>query len=226
MLSRVRRLEGLCILRPSGLQRIRNHISEELRMELKRTELKAEITKAYSRERLSWFYGMVPEGQVNLLTQRELEFDFDVDADGLQAVYKHVYIPLRHKPLKYEFIGFSVPYLLSCGFPPAFSSNNTALRPLCDAPDLISVHDRRVSADVITKDRDHFLQRGAAGFEWDEAGVPARSLTRSKRNLEGVTDHRLDTSGILDLLWIGHVTEKVVGVSFGSRGRKGLEQAE
>ncbi|KAJ7662877.1 hypothetical protein B0H17DRAFT_903887, partial [Mycena rosella] len=36
MLSRVRRLEGLCILRPFGLQRIRNHISEELRMELKR----------------------------------------------------------------------------------------------------------------------------------------------------------------------------------------------
>ncbi|KAJ7190788.1 hypothetical protein B0H12DRAFT_993597, partial [Mycena haematopus] len=31
MLSRVRRLEGLCILRPFQPDRIRNHISEELR---------------------------------------------------------------------------------------------------------------------------------------------------------------------------------------------------
>lgn len=78
MLSRVRRLKGLCILRPFGLQRIRNHISEELRTELKHTDLKAEITKAYSRERLSWFYGLVPEGKVSLLTRRE-EMNVDVD---------------------------------------------------------------------------------------------------------------------------------------------------
>ncbi|KAJ6505146.1 hypothetical protein C8R45DRAFT_762278, partial [Mycena sanguinolenta] len=38
MLSRVQRLSGLCILRPFRLDRIRNHISEELRAELKRTE--------------------------------------------------------------------------------------------------------------------------------------------------------------------------------------------
>ncbi|KAJ6576134.1 hypothetical protein DFH09DRAFT_841010, partial [Mycena vulgaris] len=35
MLSRVRRLKGLCILRPYRLDRIRSHISEELRNELK-----------------------------------------------------------------------------------------------------------------------------------------------------------------------------------------------
>ncbi|KAJ6529962.1 hypothetical protein DFH09DRAFT_811272, partial [Mycena vulgaris] len=38
MLSRVRSLHGLCILRPFQLRHIRNHISEELRNELKRTE--------------------------------------------------------------------------------------------------------------------------------------------------------------------------------------------
>ncbi|KAJ7247544.1 hypothetical protein C8J57DRAFT_1080718 [Mycena rebaudengoi] len=72
MLSRVRRLKGLCILRPLGLDRVHNHISEELRTEMKRTELKAKITKAYSREKLSWFYSLVPEGQVKLLTQGDL----------------------------------------------------------------------------------------------------------------------------------------------------------
>ncbi|KAJ7843919.1 WD40-repeat-containing domain protein [Mycena olivaceomarginata] len=80
LLSRLRRLKGRCILRPFGPQRIRNHISEELGTELKRTEFKAEITKAYSRERLSWFYGLVPEGQVDLLTRRTLELNVDVDA--------------------------------------------------------------------------------------------------------------------------------------------------
>jgi hypothetical protein len=69
MLSRVRSLKGLCILRPFRLDRIQNHISQELREELKRTELKAERTKAYSRERLSWFYSVVPEGQVRILTK-------------------------------------------------------------------------------------------------------------------------------------------------------------
>ncbi|KAJ6496331.1 hypothetical protein C8R45DRAFT_768439, partial [Mycena sanguinolenta] len=44
MLSRVRKLEGLCILRPFSLYCIQNHISEEVRNELKRTEIKAEKT--------------------------------------------------------------------------------------------------------------------------------------------------------------------------------------
>lgn len=82
MLSHVRSLKRLCILRPFRLDRIQNHISQELREELKRTELKAEKTKAYSREQLSWFYNVVPEGWVGLLTQpdtRLLEgFDFDI----------------------------------------------------------------------------------------------------------------------------------------------------
>ena len=71
MLSRVRSLQGLCILRPFRLDRIQNHISQELREELKRTELKAEKTKAYSREQLSWFYNVIPEGHVEILTQRD-----------------------------------------------------------------------------------------------------------------------------------------------------------
>jgi hypothetical protein len=69
MLSRVRSLAGLCILRPFPFERIRNHISQQLRDELRRTEVKAEKTKAYSREQLSWFYNVVPEGEVELLTR-------------------------------------------------------------------------------------------------------------------------------------------------------------
>ncbi|THU86718.1 hypothetical protein K435DRAFT_611833, partial [Dendrothele bispora CBS 962.96] len=38
MLSRVRSLKGLCILRPFNITRIQNHISQELREELRRTE--------------------------------------------------------------------------------------------------------------------------------------------------------------------------------------------
>jgi hypothetical protein len=80
MLSRVRSLKGLCILRPFRLDRIQNHISQELREELKRTELKAEKTKAYSREQLSWFYSVVPEGRVGLLTENPTPVEvFDVD---------------------------------------------------------------------------------------------------------------------------------------------------
>ncbi|KAJ8079938.1 hypothetical protein PM082_016763 [Marasmius tenuissimus] len=75
MLSRVRSLKGLCILRPFDLGRIRNHISEELRTELSRTEQRAEKTKVYSRERLSWFYDLVPEGQVALFTEGGLELE-------------------------------------------------------------------------------------------------------------------------------------------------------
>jgi hypothetical protein len=78
MLSRVRSLKGLCILRPFRLDRIQNHISQELREELKRTELKAEKTKAYSRERLSWFYSVVPEGRVGLLTESPSELDIEM----------------------------------------------------------------------------------------------------------------------------------------------------
>jgi hypothetical protein len=77
MLSRVRSLQGLCILRPFRLDRIQNHISQELREELKRTELKAQKTKAYSREQLSWFYDVVPEGHVEILTQRDGDLDFN-----------------------------------------------------------------------------------------------------------------------------------------------------
>jgi hypothetical protein len=71
MLSRVRSFEGLCILRPFRLDRIQNHISQELREELRRTELKATETKSYSRERLSWFYEVIPEGEVKLLTTKD-----------------------------------------------------------------------------------------------------------------------------------------------------------
>ncbi|KAJ6465352.1 hypothetical protein C8R45DRAFT_424089 [Mycena sanguinolenta] len=75
MLSRVRSLKGLAVLRPFRLDRVQNHISQELREELRRTETKAEKTKVYSRERLSWFYDVVPEGQVAMLTQGEVELD-------------------------------------------------------------------------------------------------------------------------------------------------------
>ncbi|KAJ3889847.1 hypothetical protein GG344DRAFT_28251, partial [Lentinula edodes] len=37
MLSRVRSLKGLCILRPFHIGKIQNHISEELRQEMRRT---------------------------------------------------------------------------------------------------------------------------------------------------------------------------------------------
>jgi hypothetical protein len=72
MLSRVRTLKGLCILRPFTLDRIKDHISEELGAELQRTENKAEQTKAYSRDRLSWFYDLIPEGKVKELVQGDL----------------------------------------------------------------------------------------------------------------------------------------------------------
>ncbi|KAJ6598768.1 hypothetical protein B0H10DRAFT_2323715 [Mycena sp. CBHHK59/15] len=97
MLSRVRRLKGLCILRPFGLQRIRNHISEELRTELKRTNLKAKITKAYSRERLSWFYSLVPEGKVSLLTWRGVTVDKTVQGGGNAPYVFKIQGALYHK---------------------------------------------------------------------------------------------------------------------------------
>jgi hypothetical protein len=75
MLSRIRTLKGLCILRPFPLERIQNHISEELRNELDRTELIAQKTKIYSRERLSWFYDLIPEGYVKSLVEGDVRMD-------------------------------------------------------------------------------------------------------------------------------------------------------
>ncbi|KAE9388261.1 hypothetical protein BT96DRAFT_836495 [Gymnopus androsaceus JB14] len=57
MLSRVRSLKGLCILRPFNLSKIKNHISQELRCELERTDALALKTKEFAYERLSWYYG-------------------------------------------------------------------------------------------------------------------------------------------------------------------------
>jgi hypothetical protein len=73
MLSQVWSLKGLCILRPFVLDRIQNHISQELRSELQRVEVKAERIKAYSREKLSWFYDLVPEGHVDCLKNLDLD---------------------------------------------------------------------------------------------------------------------------------------------------------
>jgi hypothetical protein len=72
MLSHVRSLNGLCILRPFPLSRIKNHISEELHTELKRTQEKADRTKAFSRHHLSWFYEIIPEHFIDHL--REPDF--------------------------------------------------------------------------------------------------------------------------------------------------------
>ncbi|KAF8212165.1 hypothetical protein K438DRAFT_1662825 [Mycena galopus ATCC 62051] len=60
MLSRVKSLKGLCILRPFRLDKIQNHISEELRQELLRTEALERNTLAASRTRLDWYYSVFP----------------------------------------------------------------------------------------------------------------------------------------------------------------------
>ncbi|TRM56484.1 hypothetical protein BD626DRAFT_357201, partial [Schizophyllum amplum] len=44
MLSRVRSLKGLCILRPFNISKIKTHISQELRHELKRTDTLGKAT--------------------------------------------------------------------------------------------------------------------------------------------------------------------------------------
>ena len=65
-----------------NLEQIQNHISEEpeLSDELKCTDLNAERTKLYSREQLSWFYALVPEGEVHHLTSGDIELDkMDLD---------------------------------------------------------------------------------------------------------------------------------------------------
>ncbi|ESK82059.1 atp-dependent dna helicase pif1 [Moniliophthora roreri MCA 2997] len=56
MLSRVHSLKGLCILCPFGLNRIKNHISEELCCELKRTCELSFRTEEYVRKQLDWYY--------------------------------------------------------------------------------------------------------------------------------------------------------------------------
>ncbi|KAF5361235.1 hypothetical protein D9757_013225 [Collybiopsis confluens] len=56
MLSRVRSLKGLCILRPFGLKKIQNHISQELRAEMDRTEALSQGTLERARESLAWYY--------------------------------------------------------------------------------------------------------------------------------------------------------------------------
>ncbi|KAF8188181.1 hypothetical protein K438DRAFT_1594411 [Mycena galopus ATCC 62051] len=55
MLSRVKSLKGLCILRSFRLDAIKNHISGELREELARTEEKERQTLRACRKRLDWF---------------------------------------------------------------------------------------------------------------------------------------------------------------------------
>ncbi|KAJ3931074.1 MAG: hypothetical protein NXY57DRAFT_896848 [Lentinula lateritia] len=60
MLSRVRSLKGLCILRPFSINKPRNHISEELRSELKRTENLALRTAQAAKNNLSWYYSKFP----------------------------------------------------------------------------------------------------------------------------------------------------------------------
>jgi hypothetical protein len=71
MLSRVRSLSGLCILRPFALDRIRNHISQELRQELERTSIKAIQTKEFCKRQFAWFYDTLPPGGIRDLTRCE-----------------------------------------------------------------------------------------------------------------------------------------------------------
>jgi hypothetical protein len=73
MLSRVRSLKGLCILRPFTLDRIKNHISQELRQELERVSTKAENTKQYCQEQFSWFYDVLPASGVSELGKQDCE---------------------------------------------------------------------------------------------------------------------------------------------------------
>jgi hypothetical protein len=55
-------------------------MSEEVRNKLKRTEITAERTKEYSRQRLSWFYDLVAEDQVKSLIKAYIESDgLDLD---------------------------------------------------------------------------------------------------------------------------------------------------
>jgi hypothetical protein len=60
MLSRVKSLKGLCILWPFRLSCIQNHISEELRNKLDRTEELERHTLRLSHTRLNWYYSRYP----------------------------------------------------------------------------------------------------------------------------------------------------------------------
>jgi len=56
MLSRLRTLDGITILRPFALQKIKCHAPQSVRNELKQLDALAEITSASARKALSWFY--------------------------------------------------------------------------------------------------------------------------------------------------------------------------
>ena len=60
ILSRVKSMKGLCILRPFRLSTIQNHISEELRNELDRTNELARHTLRVCRRQLDWYYSRYP----------------------------------------------------------------------------------------------------------------------------------------------------------------------
>jgi hypothetical protein len=60
MLSRIKPLKGLCILRPFRLETIKKHISEELRDELTRTEELEKHTIIASECKLEWYYKVFP----------------------------------------------------------------------------------------------------------------------------------------------------------------------
>ncbi|KAH8802371.1 hypothetical protein DL96DRAFT_1475472 [Flagelloscypha sp. PMI_526] len=64
MLSRVRSLEGLCILRPFSFSKISTRISEQLRTELKRGIELGENTFAEAKHTLHWFYDIFPDGDI------------------------------------------------------------------------------------------------------------------------------------------------------------------
>nr|GAT47507.1 ATP-dependent DNA helicase [Mycena chlorophos] len=74
MLSRLRSLKGLCILRPFRLSVIKNHISQELRQELERTERLAKETLYWARSQLAWYYTTMPS-----MVFDELGTDMEVD---------------------------------------------------------------------------------------------------------------------------------------------------
>jgi hypothetical protein len=60
MLSRIKSLKGLCILRPFRLETIQKHISEELRDELARTEELEKHTITANKRKLEWYYKVFP----------------------------------------------------------------------------------------------------------------------------------------------------------------------
>ena len=67
MLSRLRSLKGLCILRPFALYKIQNHICEEVRQEMARTDELARQTLRVARSRLDWYYSRYPSTIFNEL---------------------------------------------------------------------------------------------------------------------------------------------------------------